>query len=69
VYSLYARVRPGNSGGPLLSTRGQVIGIVFATSLDDPNTGYALTMKEAAPVLDRASGASTPVGTGGCASG
>ena len=54
VYSLYARVRPGNSGGPLLSTRGQVIGIVFATSLDDANTGYALTMKEAAPVLDRA---------------
>jgi S1-C subfamily serine protease len=69
VYSLYARVRPGNSGGPLLSTRGQVIGIVFATSLDDPNTGYALTMREAAPVLNRAAGASTPVGTGGCASG
>jgi len=69
VYSLYARVRPGNSGGPLLSTRGQVIGIVFATSLDDPNTGYALTMREAAPVLDRATSASTPVGTGGCAVG
>jgi S1-C subfamily serine protease len=69
VYSLYARVRPGNSGGPLLSTQGRVIGIVFATSLDDPNTGYALTMGEAAPVLDRAATASTPVSTGGCAVG
>ncbi|MFL6098689.1 MAG: MarP family serine protease [Actinomycetales bacterium] len=69
VYSLYARVRPGNSGGPLLGTGGKVIGIVFATSLDDPNTGYALTMHEAAPILERAAGANTPVRTGGCATG
>jgi S1-C subfamily serine protease len=67
VYSLYARVRPGNSGGPLLGTDGKVIGIVFATSLDDPSTGYALTMHEAMPVLRLAAGASAPVRTGGCA--
>ena len=67
VYSLYAKVRPGNSGGPLLATDGKVVGIVFATSLDDPNTGYALTMQESRPVLARASSASTPVRTGGCA--
>jgi S1-C subfamily serine protease len=68
VYSLYAKVRPGNSGGPLLNTAGHVIGIVFATSLDDPNTGYALTLHEAQPVLAQAS-ASTPVSTGHCAAG
>jgi S1-C subfamily serine protease len=69
VYSLYAKVRPGNSGGPLLSTSGRVIGIVFATSLDDPKTGYALTLQEAQPVLSQAAGASRAVSTGGCAAG
>ena len=69
VYSLYAQVRPGNSGGPLLSTDGRVVGVVFAKSLDDASTGYALTMDEAQPVLDAASTASTPVDTGACVAG
>jgi S1-C subfamily serine protease len=69
VYSLYARVQPGNSGGPLLSPSGQVVGIVFARSLDDTNTGYALTLDEARPVLDAANRSSSPVSTGGCVAG
>jgi S1-C subfamily serine protease len=69
VYSLYAQVRPGNSGGPLLSTEGRVVGVVFAKSLDDDSTGYALTMDEARPVLDAAASASTPVDTGACVAG
>jgi S1-C subfamily serine protease len=66
VYSLYATVQPGNSGGPLLSPNGSVVGVVFARSLDDDKTGYALTLDEARPVLDAAVSSSTPVGTGGC---
>jgi S1-C subfamily serine protease len=69
VYSLYAQVRPGNSGGPLLSTDGRVVGVIFAKSLDDDSTGYALTMDEARPVLDAASSASSPVDTGPCVAG
>jgi S1-C subfamily serine protease len=69
VYSLFAQVRPGNSGGPLLSTDGRVVGVVFAKSLDDPSTGYALTMDEARPVLDAATGATSPVDTGACVAG
>ncbi len=68
VYSLYARVQPGNSGGPLLSTEGEVVGVIFAKSLDDDFTGYALTLDEAAPVLRAAAGATARVGTGGCLS-
>jgi S1-C subfamily serine protease len=69
VYSLYARVQPGNSGGPLLSPSGDVVGIVFARSLDDDKTGYALTLDEARPILDIASSSSTPVSTGECVAG
>ncbi|CCH79124.1 Peptidase S1 and S6 chymotrypsin/Hap [Nostocoides japonicum T1-X7] len=66
IYSLYAVVRSGNSGGPLLDPQGRVAGIVFARSLDDASTGYALTLQEAAPVLRKAASASTPVSTGSC---
>jgi S1-C subfamily serine protease len=69
VYSLFARIEPGNSGGPLLTPRGEVVGIVFAKSLDDDRTGYALTLDEARPVLDVASRSVAPVSTGACAAG
>ncbi|MEU3097235.1 MarP family serine protease [Streptomyces sp. NPDC006967] len=46
VYSLFANVRQGNSGGPLLSTEGTVYGVVFAKSRDNAETGYALTVDE-----------------------
>jgi len=44
VYRLAATVRPGNSGGPLLDTSGQVIGVVNARSLTNNDTGFALTL-------------------------
>jgi len=66
VYSLFARVQPGNSGGPLLAPGGAVVGIVFARSLDDDQTGYALTLDEARPVLNAADRSFSPVSTGGC---
>ncbi len=69
IYSLYTRVEPGNSGGPLLNPDGQVVGVVFAKSLEDVTTGYALTLAEARPVLDSAASATQPVLTGGCSTG
>ncbi len=44
--------------------------MVFATSLDDPDTGYALTLDEIAPVSGGAGAVATgAVSTGACASG
>lgn len=69
VYSLAATVLPGNSGGPLLDAGGSVVGVVFARSLDDAGTGYALTLAEARPVLQEAQEARTRVSTGPCTTG
>jgi S1-C subfamily serine protease len=66
IYSLFTTVRPGNSGGPLLAPDGSVYGVIFAASVDDPSTGYALTAEEVEPVATAATGASSEVGTGAC---
>ncbi|MFJ3922747.1 MarP family serine protease [Streptomyces sp. NPDC090022] len=67
VFSLYATVRQGNSGGPLLTPDGKVYGVVFAKSLDDPNTGYALTADEVRDDIRLGTTATQRVGTEGCA--
>ena len=48
VFSLRGLVRAGNSGGPILSSGGDVVGLVFAASVTDPDTGYALTADQVA---------------------
>ncbi|AGS70893.1 MarP family serine protease [Streptomyces collinus] len=67
VYSLYATVRQGNSGGPLLTPDGKVYGVVFAKSLDDADTGYALTADEIQQDIARGRTANEQVGTDSCA--
>lgn len=66
IYALQAVVRPGNSGGPLLTGDGEVAGVVFARSEDDDDLGYAMTMAELTPVSDRAPSLSATVSTGSC---
>ncbi|MET9131693.1 MarP family serine protease [Streptomyces antibioticus] len=64
IYSIRSTVRPGNSGGPLLTTDGKVYGVVFARSTSDDETGYALTAAEVADDAKRAASATRPVDTG-----
>ncbi|KOX01209.1 colicin V synthesis protein [Streptomyces sp. NRRL B-1140] len=67
VYSLYATVRQGNSGGPLLTPDGKVYGVVFAKSLDDTKTGYALTVDEIREDITKGRTANRQVGSDSCA--
>lgn len=67
VYSLFANVRQGNSGGPLLSTEGTVYGVVFAKSRDNAETGYALTVDEIREDIAKGRTANREVDSDSCA--
>ena len=72
VFSLRGLVRPGNSGGPIVSSAGDVVGVVFAASVTDRETGYALTADQVArsaavggrPATTRSPPATAPPGDG-----
>lgn len=66
VYSLKAKVIPGNSGGPVLDANGQVIGVVFATSTTYNDIGYALTSHQVVNDLNIGASADSAVKTGSC---
>lgn len=67
IYEVQADVIPGNSGGPLIATNGDVIGIIFAESTDYKHIGYALTMQKAVQEINAALVQDQVRSTGGCA--
>ena len=67
VFSIRSLVRPGNSGGPLLSEDGAVLGVIFAASVTDRDTGYALTADQVAAGAAAGITNGEPVDTGDCA--
>ncbi|GGH90428.1 MarP family serine protease [Arthrobacter liuii] len=66
IYRLAGDVQPGNSGGPLLTTDGQVAGVIFAKATSDTEVGFAITMNDLDPVAGQAPGLSSPVSSGQC---
>jgi S1-C subfamily serine protease len=68
VFSLRGQVLPGNSGGPIVSGAGRVVGVVFAASVTDHDTGYALTAEQVSAAAGTGRSSSGAVSTGGCAS-
>ena len=66
IYQVRAVIQPGNSGGPLLSPRGTVYGVVFAAATNDEETGYVLTADEVAANAEAGIRAPTPVSTQEC---
>lgn len=67
IYSIRGTVRAGNSGGPLLSPDGHVDGVIFATAVNDPQTGYALTAAEVASAAAKGAVRTQPLSAGSCA--
>ena len=67
VFAVRSRIRPGNSGGPLVSGDGKVLGVVFAASVTDDSTGYVLTAEQVAEAGVTGINRSSSVATGRCA--
>jgi S1-C subfamily serine protease len=66
IYTLSGPVHPGNSGGPLLTLDGDVVGTIFARGADQKNLGYAMTLTELQPVVDEAPSLTATVSSGEC---
>ncbi|MBC3186567.1 MarP family serine protease [Corynebacterium sp. zg-331] len=66
AYTLRGSVREGNSGGPLFDDAGRVLGVIFGASVDQTDTGYALTGAEVRDRVGNVTALRQPVDTGGC---
>ncbi len=47
-----ARIRGGNSGGPLLDEQGQIVGINYS-GIDESDQNYAISAADARPIIER----------------
>ncbi|MCW0215063.1 MAG: MarP family serine protease [Pseudonocardia sp.] len=67
VYTVRAVVRSGNSGGPMITPDGQVVGVVFGAALDDSETGFVLTAQQVDAAVAAAANDTRSADTGTCA--
>ena len=64
IVAMSGTVRSGNSGGPLVDPRGEVVGTVFAATTSGPAGGFAIPAEQVRDALGRAG--SGEVDTGPC---
>lgn len=65
-WTILGGVPPGVSGGPLITSTGEVAGLVFASSETSREIGFALTLEHLLPVIERAAGYIIKVEAGPC---
>lgn len=66
TFSIRSLVRSGNSGGPLVSEDGKVLGVIFAASITDRSTGYALTADQVGKDAELGQNSTSKLSTGAC---
>jgi len=66
AYTLRGTVVQGNSGGPLIDTNGEVLGLIFGAAVGDSETGYALTKDEVLSNVGDLDAHQAPVDTQKC---
>jgi S1-C subfamily serine protease len=69
VYIVRASVKKGNSGGPVVTSNGYVIGIIFARLKTNGQYAYALTASSISAEVNQAKKISGHIGTGVCFTG
>ncbi len=67
VYSVKTDIEHGNSGGPIINKNGEVLGVVFAKSINYDHVGYALVMQQVQADIAKARGLTDKVSTSSCA--
>ena len=69
ITALRGKVQPGNSGGPMVNARGQVVATVFAALTGTTREGgFAVPDSLVRSAVRHAEADSSGVSTGGCAS-
>lgn len=66
VYEIQTKVDGGSSGGPVITSDGRVVGILFAKSDSDGNYGYSITTKSLLGEINQGLKSTARVGTGSC---
>ena len=67
IYEVEATIIPGNSGGPLITKDGTVIGVIFAQSTQYNQVGYALVTTPIVHIIASTPADAAPVSDGTCA--
>lgn len=66
AYAVRGSIRQGNSGGPMVNTEGQVLGVVFGASVDNSDIGYVLSAAEVRNAIGDYAELTMPVDTQQC---